>query len=215
MITLWSLYNSVDKIQIDDLKSEQVRIVLLSIPTVRMKDWMICKKGELHWQSLLQAPEFFDDVRDLKGDTENISLNDLSTQSRPDKFKSQAPPTRRPLFDDINLEAEQTLSLMDQGSNIEVKERRSARRHNKVLGVEISGQAEVFETQTQDVSMSGMNFKDPLPDWVKKKFSISLSFKGRSMKVLCERIDGDSSQTKARILEVEHWEVLKDWVVGW
>lgn len=210
MITLWSLYNSVDKIQIDDLKTEQVRIVLLSIPTVRMKDWMICKKGDVHWQSLLQAPEFFEDVRDLKGDTEGIDFE------APSNKKAPAPPSRRPLFEDINLESEDTLSLMDENQSFaEVKERRTARRYVKTLELLIKSDGESFQTKTVDVSMSGLSVKDPIPSNLKKQFPAEISFKGHKLKVVLERVEDDQSGSKLKIKDVDQWDTLRSWVVGW
>ena len=90
MISLWSLYNTVEKIQIDDLKTEQVKIVLLSIPTSRMKDWVVLKKGTVNWQPLAVHPEFYDDVNDLRGQVE------LNVPADPTKIsqenKKPAPP---------------------------------------------------------------------------------------------------------------------------
>lgn len=210
MITLWSLYNSVDKIQIDDLKTEQVRIVLLSIPTVRMKDWMICKKGDVHWQSLLQVPEFFEDVRDLKGDTQGIEL-----EASPAK-KAPAPPSRRPLFEDINLDSEDTLSLMDETQSFaEVKERRTARRYVKTLELVIKTSGINFQTETVDVSMSGLSVKDTLPENLKKQFPATLSYKGYHLKVVLERVEDDPTGSKLKIHDVDQWDTLRSWVVGW
>jgi hypothetical protein len=212
MITLWSLYNSVDKIQIDDLKTEQVRTVLLSIPTVKMKDWMICRKGSLHWQSILQVPDFYEDVRDLKGDTQNLQASDLEHQSP--KQRSAPPDARRPLFEEIDLDAEETLSLMNAGQG-EVKERRSARRHMKSLRFEVIQGGQTFKTETVDVSMAGLSLEEKLPDWAKKEFLAVVSLNDHKMKLRVSRVDDDSSKTKLKIVEAEHWDVLRSWVVGW
>lgn len=211
MVTLWSLYNSVDKIQIDDLKTEQVRIVLLSIPTVRMRDWMICKKGEIHWQSILSVPEFHEDVRDIKGDTQNLSSEHYQPQGK----SSPAPPQRRPLFEDIDLDSEETLSVMGSEEKFDVKERRSARRHNKRLKFSVIQGGKTFETETLDVSMSGMSLEDALPEWTKKQFPATVSLQGHHLKLVVSRVAEDKDGKKLQILEAEHWDLLRSWVVGW
>ena len=213
MITLWSLYNSVDKIQIDDLKTEQVRIVLLSIPTVKMKDWMICRKGNLHWQSILQVPDFYDDVRELKGDTQALKPGDLNDEP-PKKSGNPAPPSRRPLFEDIDIDSEETLSLMNAGQG-DVRERRSARRHLKALRFEVVQGGKTFHTETVDVSMSGMSLEEGLPEWAKKEFLAVISLNDHKMKLRVSRVDEDKSHTKLKIVDAEHWDVLRSWVVGW
>lgn len=210
MIVLWSLYNSVDKIQIDDLKTEQVRIVLLSIPTTRVKDWMICKKGDLHWQSILSVPEFHEDVRDLRGDTQNLSSDHLEPKSK----TPSAPPHRRPMFEDIDIDSEETLSVMG-GDEMHVKERRSARRYHKKLKFSVIQGGRSFETETLDVSMSGMSLEESLPEWTKKKFPATVSFNGHHLKLIVERVAEDHGGNKIQIVDADHWDVLRSWVVGW
>lgn len=214
MITLWSLYNSNDKIQIDDLKTEQVRVILLSIPTSRMKDWMICKKGTLHWQSLMENPEFYEDVRDLKGDSGQINAE---TFQSPQKGSAQkpSPNQRRPLFEDIDLDSEETLSLMGSTQQKEVKERRSARRHHKNLTFTVIQGGKTFETETQDISMAGVSIEDALPEWAKDEFGASMSFKNDKVKVRVARVHDDKTGTKLKIIAADHWDVLRSWVSGW
>lgn len=210
MITLWSLYNSVDKIQIDDLKTEQVRIVLLSIPTTRIKDWMICKKGELHWQSILSVPEFHDDVRDLRGDTQTLSQEHLQPKGK----SSAPPPNRRPMFEDIDLDSEETLSVMGSGDELDVKERRSARRYQKKLKFSVVQGGKSFETETIDISMSGMSLEESLPQWAQRQFSATVSFNGHQVKLVVQRVLEDKGGNKLKILDADHWEALRSWV-GW
>ncbi|HAG91208.1 MAG TPA: hypothetical protein DCL41_05020 [Bdellovibrionales bacterium] len=212
MISLWSLYNTVEKIQIDDLKTEQVKIVLLSIPTSRMKDWVVLKKGTVNWQPLAVHPEFYDDVNDLRGQVE------LNVPADPTKIsqenKKPAPPDRRPLFEDVDLDAEQTLSIMDAG-NYSVKERRSARRQNRSLKFEVIHGGKHFETETKDISMSGMSLKDPLPEWLTKEFPAKLHLGNQVIDIRAIRARKGKSDTALVIVEANPWALLRTWVVGW
>lgn len=64
---LWSLYNQLEKLRIDDLKTEHVRIILLAIPTRRMGQWYACREGDMTWQLISDIPDFYEDVRAMKG----------------------------------------------------------------------------------------------------------------------------------------------------
>lgn len=212
MITLWSLYDSVEKIQIDDLKTEQVRIILLSIPTARMKDWMICKKGEIHWECILNTPEFYEDVRDLKGNTQSLKAEDYSPQHKP---SPQAPSPRRPLFEDIDLSSEETLALETEGEDFDVKERRSARRFTKRLQFEVIQGGKSFKTETVDVSMAGFRLEDQLPSWAKKQFKAKISLNDHDLQLVVARVEEDRDGKRVKVLDAERWEVLRSWVSGW
>lgn len=61
------MYNQIEKLRIDDLKTEHVRIILLAIPTRRMAQWYACREGDMQWQPISDIPEFYEDVRALKG----------------------------------------------------------------------------------------------------------------------------------------------------
>jgi len=45
MEQLWSMYNKVEKMRIDGLKTEHVHVILLSVPTRHMEHWFACREG--------------------------------------------------------------------------------------------------------------------------------------------------------------------------
>ncbi|NCN41970.1 PilZ domain-containing protein [bacterium] len=213
MSSLWSLYNKSDKIQIDDLKTEQVKVVLLSISSMKMKDWEICKKGTVHWQPLALHPDFYEEVENLKGS----SMGPTSSESASTPPYQNAPSSgesKSSLFDEIDLDSEETLSLMD-GAHVDVEERRSARRHHRILKFEIIQGEKRFETETKDISMSGMKLKEPLPDWIKSEFRAQVSLNDQVVDLRVARLSKDKKDTSVKILDASTWGLLKSWVIGW
>lgn len=200
----WSLYNKEEKLRIDDLKSEHVRIILLAIPTARMTDWYACQEGDLHWQPIGAIPEFYEDVRQIKG---KGALPEPEAEAQ-EKPTPQSPP-RRPLFEDSpeDLRTDPTLQV-DTAST---KERRTARRYPRKLMFKVLQGGKSFQSATVDVSMSGLSIEQQLPNWVPKTFHAELQLNKTNIRVLCSRV----SESKLKIMESESWDVIRQWIVNW
>ena len=198
----WSLYNKYEKLRIDDLRTDQVRTILLAIPTSKMGDWYACREGDLHWVNLVDIPDFHDDAMVLKGKDPTVPAGSKKDEM-PSSQKAKDP--RRPLFEDIELEAADTLKI----EATPTKERRSARRYVRNLNFKISGQS--FSCETRDVSMSGISLKENLPSLANNKFKAELSLEGQSLKITCSKV----TQNSVRILEADGWDILRNWIINW
>lgn len=189
----WSLYNKEDKLRIDDLSAEQVRIVLLATATSRMKDWYAHQDGDVHWQPITSVAEFYEDVHRNKMDTEPTP---------------QPKAQRRPLFEDPPADFKTDPTLQVEPAN--TRERRSARRYHRslVFKVELNGQE--FQSETVDVSMSGLSLRDPLPGWVPKTFQAHLILNNQSIQVLCSKVEAK----KLRISDSSSWNIIRNWIVS-
>jgi len=194
----WSLFNKEDKLRIDDLTVEQVRTILLAIPSANMRDWFACREGDVNWQALVDISEFYEDVRAAKG----------SSYLDAGKPAAAPPPTRRPLFEDP---PEQPTEATLQVEAIHTKERRSARRFSRRLTFRVYLGNKKFECSTIDVSMGGFSITEALPDGLGKNFRAELSYSGVDMNVLCSQI-GDK---QLKLLEAEAWDVLRQWIANW
>ncbi len=200
----WSLYNKEEKLRIDDLKPEHVRIILLAIPTARMGDWYACMEGDVHWQPIGSIPEFYEDVRQMKG-----KPDDMPSTSRHDPPAAPPQAPRRPLFEDapVDLKTDPTLQV----DSSRTKERRTARRYARHLNFKIAQDGKVFACETLDVSMSGMSLERELPDWVGKTFKAELNLNKTTVWVKCTRV----SETKLKITDSDSWDVIRQWIVNW
>lgn len=233
----WSMYNRIEKLRVDDLKPEHVKIILLSIPNSRMHEWYACLEGDLHWQPIGSIPEFYEDVRNLKGlamgEKESSvvgSQSEVELESSPPAAPKPAPASaparasaplvqesapqkqseRRPLFEDAHedmLKTDPTL-MVDTAST---KERRTARRYQRNLTFKVIQGGKSFQAETEDISMAGLSLKEKLPEWVPKNFRAEISSHKNNVRVLCVRV-GD---TKLKLTDADSWDVIRAWLVNW
>ena len=102
----WSMYNKTEKLRIDDLKTEHVKIILLAIPNSKMGEWYACQEGDLHWQPISAIPEFYEDVRQLKGNAldgqaeDGSAAPELQLETDQESKPAKKQDARRPLFED-------------------------------------------------------------------------------------------------------------------
>lgn len=217
MQRLWSLYNKDEKLRIDDLKPDQVKIILLAIPTAKMEGWFACQEGDLHWQSIAAIPEFYEDVRQIKGlEAAPIKIAagaepSISSPVRPTAATNppanKPTPNRRPLFEDAPDE-NATGSLMLE--NVSTRERRSARRFVRQLNFHMRVGDHEFNCLTLDVSMSGISLSEPLPSWAAKTFRAELELNGQKVKVHCAMV----SKTQVKFQDSESWHIIRSWIVN-
>lgn len=196
----WSLYNKEEKLRIDDLRIDQVKTILLAIPTAKIGEWYACQEGDLHWQSLSDVPDFHEEAVAIKGKDPILKLTGTDGSA-----PARQPSPRRPLFEDVDM-AGGTLEI----EAVQTKERRTARRYVRNLKFKIGGDKK-FSCATADISMSGVSLKDKLPPGLGKNFKAELSLEGSKIKVLCSKV----SDTTVKILECDGWDVLRNWIVNW
>lgn len=219
----WSLYNRVEKLRVDDLTRDQVRTILLSIPTNRMDEWFACREGDLHWQPIREFAEFYEDAAMVKGEfqavagdetppevtatktkngTKNTALKSVGTGTKPEE--------RRPLFEDVSSD------LFGTGSTLKVesmptRERRSARRYvrNLVFQAKVNGVR--FECETRDISMAGLSLSKNLPSAFGKEFKAELHLNGGVIKIRVVKV----SPMSLRLKDADAWDLLRQWIVSW
>lgn len=199
----WSLYNKVEKLRVDDLRTEHVKIILLAIPNSKMSDWYACHDGDIHWQPISAISEFYEDVRQLKGG------HDQTEPQATDPAPTPAPVKRRPLFEDAPEGLITDPALVVDTS--QTKERRTARRYPRKLVFNVVQNGQKFESETSDVSMSGLALAKPLPSWVPKTFRAELTLNQTSVRVMCARVDS----TKLKLMDADSWDVIRQWLVNW
>lgn len=200
MDNLWSMYNKVEKLRIDDLKTEHVRIILLAVPSRRMADWYACREGDMQWSAISEIPEFYEDVRVLKG---------LPEESPPPKPATpparKVDPPRRPLFEEAPSDPTAPIDM----ATTRVQERRSARRFPR--GLQFALKQGGFTCTTRDVSIGGLSLSEPLPKTAGRTFRCTLAHEGTVVDLTCERV----TDTKLKVLECESWDVIRKWIVNW
>ncbi len=224
----WSLYNREEKLRIDDLNIEQVKIILLAISTRRMHEWYACQSGDLSWKPLAEIPEYFNEVKSIQDETAPIKMaigGDASVTHRIGKTKTTTKTKSKAKVKAKPAAAPQPSSganAMIDGANIltihdlvvdkaQTKERRTARRYARQISFQVSKDQNKFISQTVDISMSGLSLREPLPSWVPRSFSAILKLNQYSITIHCEKVDDQ----KLKITGAESWDLIRQWIVNW
>lgn len=198
----WSLFNKEEKLRIDDLCVEQIRTILLAVPSSRMASWFAWRDGDMSWQNIADFPEFFEDARISK---EIVHAPIKSVDNRRPIFE-EAPPQTETDIEEIRIET--GLGLQ----NFKVKERRSARRYPRNLTFHVDlTTGGIFECGTEDISVSGISLDTVMPSSLPKTFSAALRWNEIQIKILCNKVN----ERSVKILETSNWELLKQWLVSW
>jgi hypothetical protein len=195
-MSVWSLYNKEEKLRIDDLKAEQVRTILLSIPTAKISLWYACKENDVHWQPLSAIAEFHEDVNVIRG------------ESIPDSKPVPDKPPRRPLFEEAPGGNTETTLLVD---SVQTSERRSARRYRRKLNLIVINGGQSFNCETLDISMGGISLSKDLPTWVPNIFKAELDLNQNRVSVICSKV----SSSTVKLKEAESWDLIRQWIVNW
>lgn len=211
----WSLYNKVEKLRVDDLKSDQVRTILLAIPASQLANWYACQEGDLHWVPLRQVSEFYIDLPTLQHEDIAVFVEPRMPQAAGHDIRSDAAravthsktKSRRPLFEDPpeDLISNPSLEIVKAETN----ERRSARRYSLQLLFRVSLEGQVFETNTVDISLGGLSVKDNIPTWIPRTFRAELSSQRGSINIVCKKV----SSNQIRLMESDSWDLLRQWLV--
>lgn len=212
MQRLWSLYNKFEQLRIDNLKSEHVRIILLSIPMHRMIDWYACQEGDIHWQPIANIPEFYEDVRQIKGRKDLIPPKLEESQAPPSPNSKTSEEARRPLFEEVpqSIDNAKTATIALEVES--TKERRSARRYPRILKfIAATPSGERFETETKDVSMSGLALVNDLPPSIDKRFRAELWLNNNCVQVACTRVNSNT----VKLDQASSWDLIRAWIVNW
>lgn len=206
----WSIYNRIEKLRVDDLSPEQVKLILLAIPTTKMQEWYACQEGDLHWKPISDIPEFYEDVRRLKHATlTDEEAKALGTFQPPTPASPKVENKRRPLFEDPPADLKTDPALMVDTS--QTTERRTARRYPRKLMFKVIQGGQSFQSETEDISMSGVSLTQNMPAWVPKTFRAELASDRGNVRVLCTRVDDN----KLKLMDADSWDIIRQWIVNW
>lgn len=223
----WSLYNREEKLRIDDLSLEQVKIILLAISSRRMHEWYACQSGDLSWRPLAEVPEYFNDVHSIQQETASMAkaagqdfavgrqtrIAGIKTETKTKKTKPRLKAVPSPKPDaqgEIDGGLIQTVHdlIVDKA---QTRERRSARRYARKISFQVTRDQGTFISETVDISMNGLSLREPLPAWVPRAFSATLKLNQYSINIQCEKV----SDQKLKITAAESWDLIRQWIVNW
>lgn len=242
MQKLWSLYNRDEKLRIDDLKPEQVKIILLAIPTAKMESWFACQESDLHWQPISAIPEFYEDVRQIKGAAETTVKLVAGGDFIPDENESVKSPTKKPSGRPQILKrraADQAESPSPEPSPIKPLPPRRPMFEDAPTTQEKTASIMVENVSTRErrsarrfmrrlefqIEIGSESFQCETSDISMSGMSLTQplpDWAGKSFRAELH-CNGETigifcarvTDKKLRILEADSWELVRKWIVSW
>lgn len=212
---LWSLYNEEEKLRIDDLTAQQVKIIMLAISSRRMQEWYACPQGKMAWLPLAEVEEFHQNS--IETETVEVPLQKASGGGYSAPVNTSRPePKPTPTKSKPKLAAVETVEIDNRSSPTlmvdltQTKERRSARRYARKWRFKCTINDQIFTCETVDVSVTGIKINTALPQWVPKVFKAEITLGMYSIEILCERV----SSKKIKISGTENLDLLRRWIVN-
>ena len=196
----WSLFQQPDEHRVDLLSLDEVKLILKSIPASRMNLWLARDQEASEWKSLYEFAELGLPPRSAAGPSvapqikstgaaSTMKLNEMATEDHE-------------FFDDFTLEIDHAA----------VEDRRSSRRYNKAYSVLLEGGDQDFQTQTVDISLSGLYIEDPIPSWAGNVFELRLTREGEHLFILCSRVKIGKGN-KLIIEKISAPDLLRQWLL--
>lgn len=168
----WAVHNPLKSWTLKGLSMNELKLVASTLTDAELQLCMVFKDGWTQWKNLCKLEGF------EKGQPV-VCLDDL-------------PP--------IPSEAFQTEEVITQvkivGKEPErlLQDRRHG-RHEVRVPVEIIQNSQTFRTETLDISLSGVRFKDSIPDWVAGYFTVLFRKPDKSFEITCALVE-DQKENK-------------------
>lgn len=184
----WSLFHKPEKRQLNDLRTDQVEAVFAALPHKQHSEWVIWKEGFSSWKSFTEFPQLLIGLRDIK---ESVAV------PAPPSFEQE----KSVVFGESTIRKEGVghLALDDDYDN----EGRHVSRYQKKLTVQILGQGQSFKTHTVNISMTGLQVVDPLPNGLPGYFTVEIRHESFVVGLVCSEIKSkDGSPSRRLRIEV-------------
>jgi len=184
-----------EKKLVNNLRTDQVEVVIEVLSKAQMAEWFVWREGLPSWAPLTEFSLLA-----------QAALTSASVASTP-PIPVQAP--KKPLTPPARVYEESlpNLSLINEGMN----EDRDHSRFIKVADIRIVSNDRIYSNKTVDISLKGMQVKEPLPSGLPHFFSVELKLNGRAITVICSEVknaDGSPS-TRLKIEKNEHVQLLR------
>lgn len=215
----WSLYHDAEFNQIDNLRTDQVEAVFAAIPKTMKSQWWIWRDGFDEWKPFEDFPDLLLSLR--KTEEGDVKTPPVPVGSTFGKETPKAPveekkedtasgtqvvptqktpePTSGPVKFDLESDDEVELTLMRTGMG----EDRNNFRFDTSLDVRVVVGSKSFANKTVNISLKGMQLKQPLPKNLPRYFNIEIHRKDTVIPVVCSEVkNADGSPSNRVKIEV-------------
>ena len=190
--TYWSLFHTPEKRQINDLRTDHLEAIFEAISVKDHKDWFIWREGFSTWKPFTDFPQLIANLR--------------QTSSQAITEKIPAPPGKRDGESGVSPSRTSTgriegpietvaFEFAEDTDDLSERETRFPKRWDLRL---IAGDRAVA-AQTVNVSLNGMQLKEPLPVDFPKYFNAEFKAAGHTFSLVCSAIKDPTGKPSTRL----------------
>lgn len=202
MASLWCLYNTETGLQMDGLRLSEVKVVVQRWEQDEREKWKVWMEGWSKWEQLTDVAELNKPPARRKVAPPPIIKDSESGEELREEFVIQSEGHE---FHQEQLERDgiTQFTLTDLPAVVDGPEFvvRNHRRIQKKLTAILEMDANIFKTQTVDVSAGGVLFQDNLPDWVVGYCRLTLrkQNKKEEVRLMCSMVEDQQSENRRRV----------------
>lgn len=204
------LLDKSDGHRVPSVSLDQLFIIALSISAGKVKNWFVREEESTEWSPL---KSFLDSHSRASVSTQVSGLNmDALTPTTPTQVEPefQAPPLAAPLIhDSANGERTATLQMEEESA----RDRRGQGRFSQPIEVLIQTEKINFKTRTESISIGDIRLKEALPDGLPKVLVLQLKFRGETLKLQVQSIDGPPAKA-LKILKNSSEILYRTWMLS-
>lgn len=183
----WSLFNRSRHVQIDGLTFSQVSLLAYTFRQEQFDDWLAWHEEATEWHPLIEY------------------RNTLDPLAYDYLFREHPQPPRKIKLPVTESNAVETIEY--------VESKRLAKRFRRKFSVFIRANGKIIQTETIDISLSGLQVRQPLPENFGKVEMTLVPRQGLSLELIGEVID-DEKRNRLKIVRVSNIGTLRDWLTG-
>lgn len=222
---VWSLYNQLFEIRIDDLKEDQVQALVKSMSFQALDHWLFWKEGTDEWRPLQELLPSFGDSTSYTG----LSLMPLQPDPKKEKAgpADASGPASQAITDDNSTLAPRVPespppSIADAPPERDPKALKSVvdlRQDQRValqLKVYVVIQGHLIQNETLNVSLGGMCLKHSLPHEAEAVSHIVLINGDAELHMRCRVMKGEAASDRRRLLieACNRPDMLRTWILN-
>jgi hypothetical protein len=174
-----------EKRQLDDLRTENVEAIFEAIPKKDQKEWVIWKEGFRSWKPFTDFPQLLIGLR--AGAAAEAPPPQIPLPPKDPVSEIKAP------FTAENLTVGSL--AIDDGTALGERDTRFPKRWD----VKIFGESKVYANQTVNVSMHGMQLRDPAPAGLTNYFNVEIKAGEMKIPVMCSIIMDEKGKPTLRL----------------
>ena len=205
----WSLYNSVDDVRIDGIRTPQLAALLRTLDHRLVSEWLTWQEGTTEWKRASEA------IAELKiavaPPPPSPSTNELTIDPESEEKVAAEHSFLRHEVDETDI-----IDPSDQPANGAkgTSDGRQNPRFDMKLKVFLSVGAKVLANETVNISVGGMKLAHPLPADLSGIHDVTLVNGPTELGLRCRVLKGAHETEPTRLL-IEHcnrMDILREWI---